>query len=111
MGGFFDRAPGLIRQVLEIDPANQGARWLLVSGSAGFGAPDSLEAGNAYLRRFDDDGASVNSIDFSPDGKWLAFTSNESGRREVYVRRFPDMSGFQSVSLDGGTTLSSRASR
>jgi dipeptidyl aminopeptidase/acylaminoacyl peptidase len=28
---------------------------------------------------------------FSPDGKWIAYTSNDSGRREVYVQRFaPD---------------------
>ncbi|MEE8608080.1 MAG: winged helix-turn-helix domain-containing protein [Nitrospiraceae bacterium] len=26
---------------------------------------------------------------FSPDGRWIAYTSNESGRREVYVRPFP----------------------
>jgi Tol biopolymer transport system component len=25
---------------------------------------------------------------FSPDGKWLAFTSNESGRPEVYIQAF-----------------------
>jgi eukaryotic-like serine/threonine-protein kinase len=25
----------------------------------------------------------------SPDGRWLAFASNESGRFEVYVQRFP----------------------
>ena len=26
---------------------------------------------------------------FSPDGRWLAYASNESGRHEVYVRPFP----------------------
>ena len=40
---------------------------------------------------------------FSPDGHWLAFTSNESGRSEVYVRPFPNLaSGRQQVSTDGG---------
>jgi hypothetical protein len=39
----------------------------------------------------------------SPDGNWLAYASNRSGISEVYVRRFPDMSGFQLVSRDGGT--------
>ena len=29
----------------------------------------------------------------SPDGKWLAYQSNESGRPEVYVRPFPDLDG------------------
>ncbi|MFC1575439.1 protein kinase [Gemmatimonadota bacterium] len=39
----------------------------------------------------------------SPDGNWLAYVSDLSGSREVYVRRFPDMSGFRQVSRDGGT--------
>ena len=39
----------------------------------------------------------------SPDGHWLAYVSNESGRAEVYVRSFPDMGGRQQISLDGGT--------
>ena len=39
----------------------------------------------------------------SADGRWLAYVSNESGRAEVYVRSFPNMSGRVAVSLDGGT--------
>src|SRR5204863_1868724 len=26
---------------------------------------------------------------FSPDGRWIAYSSNESGRPEIYVRRYP----------------------
>jgi Tol biopolymer transport system component len=41
---------------------------------------------------------------FSPDGRWLAYISDESGRYEVYVRPFPDMSARRiQVSIDGGT--------
>jgi serine/threonine protein kinase/WD40 repeat protein len=40
----------------------------------------------------------------SRDGKWLAYSSNETGRFEVYVRPFPDVSGGKwLVSTDGGT--------
>jgi len=39
---------------------------------------------------------------FSPDGKWLAYTSNESGRGEVYVQRFPGPGEKVQVSTDGG---------
>jgi len=39
---------------------------------------------------------------FSPDGKWVALTSNESGRFEVYVRSFPDPSSKLQVSVAGG---------
>ncbi len=40
---------------------------------------------------------------FSPDGRWLAYTSEESGRREVYVRPFPNLGGKWKVSLEGGS--------
>ncbi len=39
---------------------------------------------------------------FSPDGRWLAYESNESGRFEVYVRPFPEAGGKWQVSTDGG---------
>jgi len=38
----------------------------------------------------------------SPDGRWIAYMSNESGRMEVYVRPFPGPGGRWQVSLDGG---------
>jgi eukaryotic-like serine/threonine-protein kinase len=38
----------------------------------------------------------------SPDGKWLAYDSDESGRREVYVRRFPVTEEKWQVSTRGG---------
>jgi len=39
---------------------------------------------------------------FSPDGQWLAYSSNESGSWEVYVRRFPDDGSKVRVSSTGG---------
>jgi hypothetical protein len=39
---------------------------------------------------------------FSPDGRWLAYESDESGRFEVYVRKFPGPSGKWQVSTNGG---------
>jgi serine/threonine protein kinase len=41
---------------------------------------------------------------FSPDGRWLAYSSNESGSSQVYVRAFPDKGGHWQVSSDGGTS-------
>jgi serine/threonine protein kinase len=40
---------------------------------------------------------------FSPDGRWLAYASNESGSYEVYVRPFPGPGGKWQVSTGGGT--------
>jgi serine/threonine protein kinase len=41
--------------------------------------------------------------EFSPDGKWLAYESDESGRDEIYIDRFPERSERFQVSRDGGT--------
>lgn len=38
----------------------------------------------------------------SPDGKWIAYTSNETGRPEIYVKPFPEGPGKWQVSTDGG---------
>jgi serine/threonine protein kinase/Tol biopolymer transport system component len=40
---------------------------------------------------------------FSPDGRWLAYTSNESGRAEVFVRSFPGPATAWQVSTSGGS--------
>ncbi len=39
---------------------------------------------------------------FSPDGRWLAYMSNESGSYEVYVRPFPGPGGKWQISAGGG---------
>jgi dipeptidyl aminopeptidase/acylaminoacyl peptidase len=39
----------------------------------------------------------------SPDGRFVAYTSDESGRGEVYVRPFPEGAGRWQASVDGGT--------
>jgi Tol biopolymer transport system component len=39
---------------------------------------------------------------FSPDGRWIAYASNESGRSEIYVRPFPGPGGKWQVSTAGG---------
>ena len=40
---------------------------------------------------------------FSPDGHWMAYTSDESGRWEVYVQPYPGPGGKWQVSTEGGT--------
>jgi eukaryotic-like serine/threonine-protein kinase len=39
---------------------------------------------------------------FSPDGRWIAYASNESGIWEIYVRRFPDNGTKVRISTAGG---------
>jgi Tol biopolymer transport system component/predicted Ser/Thr protein kinase len=40
---------------------------------------------------------------FSPNGRWIAYRSTESGRDEVYVRAFPPSGGKWQISTGGGT--------
>jgi len=42
------------------------------------------------------------SAHFHPSGKWIAYTSNESGHMEVYVRAFPGPGAVSQVSTNGG---------
>jgi Tol biopolymer transport system component len=39
---------------------------------------------------------------FSPDGRWMAYASDESGTFQVYVRAFPDKGGKWQISNSGG---------
>jgi len=79
----------------EIDPKTLGDIWLL---------PDPLSETAArkpvsFLRTpFDESHGQV-----SPDGRWIAYTSNESGQYEVYVRPFPAGDGKWQVSTRGGS--------
>jgi hypothetical protein len=62
--------------------------------------PGGLRAGKPepFLRTSADERFPV----FSPDGRWLAYCSSESGSLEVYVRAFPDRGGKWQVSSGGG---------
>ncbi len=82
--------------------------WLVFrEGSVGFGV------GDIYAIRPELDSIAVplvvtefiaHSFALSPNGRWLAYVSNESGREEIYVRPFPDAGASRSqVSTDGGT--------
>jgi len=44
----------------------------------------------------------VRNGQFSPDGKWVAYASNETGKWEIYVTSFPDARGKWQVSTGGG---------
>jgi serine/threonine-protein kinase len=39
---------------------------------------------------------------FSPDGRWLAYASNRTGRDEIYIEPFPGPGGQQQISTNGG---------
>jgi len=51
------------------------------------------------------------SPQFSPDGRWIAYESNESGQFEIYVRPFPESGGKWQISTAGGTQVRWRRDR
>lgn len=60
---------------------------------------DGSEPPRPYLATPD---AYEGGAQFSPDGRWFAFTSDESGRQEVYLTSYPAPDRRWQVSVDGG---------
>jgi Tol biopolymer transport system component len=59
-------------------------------------------AKGAQAREFVKSKFSEGNAMFSPDGRWLAYQSNESGRFEINVRSFPDGARTVQATTDGG---------
>ena len=81
----------------ELNPSNVDDIWTVPveTGSSG------LQAGKPELflqAPFHERGPM-----FSPDGRWIAYQSNESGRSEVYVQAFPDGHGKRQISYGRGS--------
>ncbi len=72
-----------------------------MEGSAGDLALLSLDGASELLlaTEFDERNAQL-----SPNGKWLAYESDESGQYEIHVRPYPNVDeGHWQISRDGGT--------
>ena len=72
------------------DPATSADLWLL-----------NIKNHNE-MTRFKSTSAAERQGALSPDGHWLAYASNESGRSEIYVEPVPGPGGRQQISPDGG---------
>src|SRR5262249_10120496 len=78
----------------EDDVKSQADIWYL---------PDPLKPGEKTPQKFLATSNIESQGQFSPDGKWIAYVSDESGLNEVYVRPFPPRPGQWTVSTAGGT--------
>jgi eukaryotic-like serine/threonine-protein kinase len=61
------------------------------------------ESSDWKARPFVQGHGTVKNAQFSPDGRWVAYASSESGQWEVYVTSFPDGNGKWQVSSVGGS--------
>jgi len=78
----------------QFDPVTQSDIWVLPR-------PDGASA-EQKPRQFLKTSFSERGGRFSPNGRWLAYYSNESGQNQVYVQPFPGPGGKSQVSTDGG---------
>jgi serine/threonine protein kinase len=98
--------PGL---TLPVDCSRDG-RYLTVQNSSSAATPAA--GWNSYVYSFADKKVTPflatpfadQNARFSPDGKWMVYTSDESGRNEVYVQSFPNSGGKWQVSSEGGSS-------
>jgi Tol biopolymer transport system component len=61
-------------------------------------------AGEVKPVPFSDPGVDAINPSVSPNGQWIAYDSDKSGRDEIYVETFPARGGFWQVSAEGGSS-------
>jgi Tol biopolymer transport system component len=88
---------GKLLAFLEINPSTQREISVLRIGDSSPGSGQVRKAQLFTRTRFDEA-----EPRFSPDGRWLAYISNESGRFEIYVQPYPGPGGKWQISADGG---------
>jgi eukaryotic-like serine/threonine-protein kinase len=81
---------GQLLAFAEVNPTTPGGIWV-------------LRMRDRTAQPFLQTSATLDAPRFSPDGRWLAYVSNESGRREVYVQPYPGPGGRRQISTEGGT--------
>jgi Tol biopolymer transport system component len=97
---------GQLLVFIENTPTTGYDIWVLRMGepSPGSGQVPSASSGQVrkaqpFLRTLFNESAPR----FSPDGRWLAYVSDESGRYEIYVQPYPGPGGKWQISTEGGT--------
>jgi Tol biopolymer transport system component len=102
------------KEVLRFDKNQYGALFLTLSPdgkSLAFEIIDRATGGDIYTLALGGEGkpqpflhsaANETAPAFSPDGRWLAYESDASGRKEVYITPFPTGGAQYQVSTNGG---------
>ena len=97
-------ADGRFLTYYRTDPKTQLDIWTLSLGidrPTGAGRPESAEGRKPVPFLQGDFNESQGQ--FSPDGRWIAYVSDESGGQQVYVQSFPTPTGQRQISTEGGT--------
>jgi serine/threonine-protein kinase len=104
--------PGIPEVLYSDDAIKQAHSWLPGGDGLIFQRqPDPESDFDIWLLRLGGDGTAVSLVEgtgnenhpaLSPDGRWLAYTSDRSGQYEIYLRPYPDLDGLQKISTAGG---------
>ncbi|MFN0124630.1 MAG: TolB family protein, partial [Blastocatellia bacterium] len=83
-------ADGKFISYIRFDPQTKADLWVLLLDAASQPVPFLQTPFSETRGRF------------SPDGRWITYTSDESGKNEIYVQTFPASGGKWQVSTQGG---------
>jgi Tol biopolymer transport system component len=97
---------GKLLAFMEVNPTTGVDIWVLRMGDPSASSGQVPSAGSWQVRKaqpflrtpFNEGGPR-----FSPDGRWLAYMSDDSGRYEIYVQPYPGPGGKWQISTEGGT--------
>jgi len=78
-------------------------RFLTLTGNGDYGISLLDMTSRAVTRFVDIPGSAQHSSAVSPDGKWMAYASNETGRYEVWIEPFPQTGARHQITRDGGS--------
>ena len=78
-------------------------RFLTLTGNRDYGISLLDMASKKVTPVIDLPGSAQHSSNMSPDGKWMAYASNETGRYEVWVEPFPRTGTRYQLTRDGGS--------
>jgi len=87
---------------LPTDWSPDGKYLLFTQTPVGFGVWLLPLSGEVKPQLFLPPQLTTSESQFSPDGHWVVYTSQESGRTEIYVTQFPGPKGKWQISVNGG---------
>jgi len=89
---------GQLLAFVERDPSTGFDIWVLRLSAPSAGSGQSRE-----VQPFLNTAFTESAPNFSPDGHWLAYISDESGRKEIYVQPYPGLRGKYQIPTDDGS--------